>query len=323
MWKYCSKKIVELTIVMLLISFFSFMIIYIAPGDISTMYITPNMTEEQKENIRENLGLDKSMGEQYVGWLKKAVQGEWGISYANKMPVAPQIMQRLPTTILLMGCSLLLSLILSIPLGLVAGYKKNTAVDNTIGFLAYIGMSIPSFFLGMILIIVFSSLLHILPSSGMRTVGVKTGIDLFKHMIMPCIAMSFSTLATFTRYIRANTIGQLSEEYVLTAEAKGTPKWKILSKHVLKNTLLPIITLLGMHLAYLVSGSFIIESVFGWPGIGMFTMEAIGKRDYPVIMAYIMLSGFILVIGNFIADILYAFADPRIKRRIDVANGKK
>ena len=181
-------------------------------------------------------------------------------------------------------------------------------------------MSVPSFWLGMILVITFSAKLGWLPSGGIHTVGAESAFDTFKHLIMPCIALSLGNLATFIRYIRANTIGQLSEEYVLTAEAKGTSPVNILRKHVLKNTLLPIITLVGMNLASLVCGSFIIESVFGWPGIGMFVMSAIGQRDYPTIMAYIMLSGFILVMGNLLADVLYAFADPRIKRGIDKAN---
>ena len=144
----------------------------------------------------------------------------------------------------------------------------------------------------------------------MNTVGVNTPWDTFLHMIMPCITLSLGNLATFIRYIRSSTIGELGEEYVLTAQAKGTKGSKILFHHVLKNTLLPIITLIGMNLATLVCGSFIIESVFGWPGIGTFAM------------AYVMLSGFILVIGNFAADMLYAFADPRIKRGIDSSNGR-
>lgn len=232
------------------------------------------------------------------------------------------LMKRLPSTILLMGCSLLLSLALSIPLGLIAGYKKNTWVDNLISGFSYFGMSIPSFYFGMLMIILFTAKLHILPSSGMHTVGVNTPLDTIQHMIMPVLTMALSTMASKTRYVRANTIGQLSEEYVLAAKAKGTPPRKILSKHILKNTLLPIITILGMNMASLVCGSFIIESVFGWPGVGSFAMEAIGKRDYPIIMAYVMLSGFILVVGNFVADILYSFADPRIKRGIDAVHGK-
>lgn len=322
MLKYCLKKIGQLAIVMLLISFFSFAIIDLAPGDISSMYLTPDMTEAERQLITEKLGLDKSMPEQYWGWLTEALQGNLGVSLSYNTPVAPMLLRRLPSTILLMGVSLLVSLALAIPLGLIAGYKKNTWADNLISSFAYFGMSIPSFYFGMLMIILFTATLHWLPSSGMHSVGVDTPLDTLQHMIMPVLTMALGTMASKIRYVRANTIGQLSEEYVLASKAKGCTPAQILRKHVLKNTLLPIITILGMNMASLVCGSFIIESVFGWPGVGSFAMEAIGKRDYPVIMAYIMLSGFILVVGNFVADILYSFADPRIKRGIDIANGK-
>ena len=322
MLKYCLKKIGQLAIVMLLISFFSFAIIDLAPGDISSMYLTPDMTETERQLITEKLGLDKSMPEQYWGWLTEALQGNFGVSLSYNTPVAPMLLRRLPSTILLMGVSLLVSLALAIPLGLIAGYKKNTWADNLISSFAYFGMSIPSFYFGMLMIILFTATLHWLPSSGMHSVGVDTPLDTLQHMIMPVLTMALGTMASKIRYVRANTIGQLSEEYVLASKAKGCTPAQILRKHVLKNTLLPIITILGMNMASLVCGSFIIESVFGWPGVGSFAMEAIGKRDYPVIMAYIMHSGFILVVGNFVADILYSFADPRIKRGIDIANGK-
>ena len=322
MLKYCLKKIGQLAIVMLLISFFSFAIIDLAPGDISSMYLTPDMTETERQLITEKLGLDKSMPEQYWGWLTEALQGNFGVSLSYNTPVAPMLLRRLPSTILLMGVSLLVSLALAIPLGLIAGYKKNTWADNLISSFAYFGMSIPSFYFGMLMIILFTATLHWLPSSGMHSVGVDTPLDTLQHMIMPVLTMALGTMDSKIRYVRANTIGQLSEEYVLASKAKGCTPAQILRKHVLKNTLLPIITILGMNMASLVCGSFIIESVFGWPGVGSFAMEAIGKRDYPVIMAYIMLSGFILVVGNFVADILYSFADPRIKRGIDIANGK-
>lgn len=322
MLKYCLKKIGQLAIVMLLISFFSFAIIDLAPGDISSMYLTPDMTEAERQLITQKLGLDKSMPEQYWGWLTEALQGNFGVSLSYNTPVAPMLLRRLPSTILLMGVSLLVSLALAIPLGLIAGYKKNTWADNLISSFAYFGMSIPSFYFGMLMIILFTATLHWLPSSGMHSVGVDTPLDTLQHMIMPVLTMALGTMASKIRYVRANTIGQLSEEYVLASKAKGCTPAQILRKHVLKNTLLPIITILGMNMASLVCGSFIIESVFGWPGVGSFAMEAIGKRDYPVIMAYIMLSGFILVAGNFVADILYSFADPRIKRGIDIANGK-
>ena len=322
MLKLIAKKVAQVMVVMLLISFFSFIIIDLAPGDISSMYITEDMTAEEKAMVIAKLGLDKSVPEQYFAWLVEALKGNFGYSISNKLPVVDLLMSRLPDTILLMGVSLLVSLTLSIPLGLIAGYKKNSVVDNLISGFAYFGMSIPNFYFGILLIILFTAKLHWLPSSGMHTYGVDTVLDTAKHMIMPVMTMALGSMASKVRYVRANTIGQLAEEYVLAAKAKGTPPIKILFRHVLKNTLLPIITIVGMNMASLVCGSFIIESVFGWPGIGSFAMEAIGKRDYPVIMAYIMLSGFILVMGNFVADILYSFADPRIKRRVDAANGK-
>lgn len=322
MLKIVLKKVVQVAIVMLLISIFSFAIIEIAPGDISAMYITADMTAEEQEMIQEKLGLNKTPVERYLEWLQEALKGNWGYSISYKLPVADMLMKRLPSTILLMGTSLLVSLALSIPLGLIAGYKKNTWIDNLISGFAYFGMSIPSFYFGMLMIILFTAILHWLPSSGMHTFGVDTPWDTAKHMIMPVMTMALSSMASKVRYVRANTIGQLSEEYVLAAKAKGTPAMTILFRHVLKNTLLPIITIIGMNMASLVCGSFIIESLFGWPGIGSFAMEAIGKQDYTIIMAYIMMSGFILVMGNFVADILYSFADPRIKRGIDVANGK-
>ena len=322
MLKLILKKAGQVAIVMLLISFFSFVIIDLAPGDISSMYITEDMTQAEKDAVVAKLGLDKSVPEQYLAWLMEALKGNFGYSISQSLPVLPLLLKRLPSTFLLMGTSLLVSLILSIPLGLIAGYKKNTWIDNAISGFAYFGMSIPNFYFGILLIILFTAKLHWLPSSGMHTYGVDTVWDTVQHMIMPVLTMALSSMASKVRYVRANTIGQLAEEYVLAAKAKGTPPVKILFRHVLKNTLLPIITIVGMNMASLVCGSFIIESVFGWPGIGSFAMENIGKRDYPVIMAYIMLSGFILVIGNFIADILYSFADPRIKRGIDAANGK-
>ena len=322
MLKIVLRKVLQVAVVMLLISIFSFAIIEIAPGDISAMYLSAEMTAEEQALVMEKLGLNKTAPERYFEWLKEALKGNWGYSISYKLPVADMLMKRLPSTILLMGCSLLTSLILSIPLGLIAGYKKNTWVDNLISGFSYFGMSIPSFYFGMLMIILFTATLHWLPSSGMHTFGVDTPLDTAKHMIMPVMTMALSSMASKVRYVRANTIGQLSEEYVLAAKAKGTSPMNILFKHVLKNTLLPIITIIGMNMASLVCGSFIIESLFGWPGIGSFAMEAIGKQDYPIIMAYIMMSGFILVMGNFVADILYSFADPRIKRGIDTANGK-
>lgn len=322
MKNYFVKKLLQIIVMMFLISLIAFAVIYAAPGDISAMYVTPDMTAEQVEALREHLGLNKSLPEQYIAWLSSALQGDLGVSLANKSPVVPQILKRLPATLELMGLSLFVAVVVSVPLGLISGYKKDTWVDRVISGFTYLGMSVPSFWMGMLLIVVFALKLSLFPTSGMHTVGAVSLADTLWHMVLPCITLSLPMVSVYTRYIKSGTIRELSEEYVMTAKAKGTDGYKILWKHVLKNTLLPVITLLGMNLATLVSGSFIVESVFGWPGVGTLAMNAIKAKDYPVIMAYILLAGMIVIIGNFLADILYGIADPRIKKETDHIDGK-
>jgi peptide/nickel transport system permease protein len=179
-------------------------------------------------------------------------------------------------------------------------------------------MSVPQFWLGMILIIVFASSLQLFPLSGMHTPGVHTISDALRHMVLPCLTLCITNMAPYVRYVRSSTIHELEEEYVLTAKAKGCSPSAILSRHVLKNSLLPVITLVGMNLSSIVGGSFVLEKVFGWPGIGMYAISAIQSRDYPVIMAYTMIVGTVLVFGNLLADVLYAVADPRIRQGMDV-----
>ncbi|MBQ8804238.1 MAG: ABC transporter permease [Tyzzerella sp.] len=316
MKNYILKRIVQMIPVLILVSIFSFMIIHLAPGDPINMYIRPDMTEEEIQIIREDLGLDGTIVEQYVAWLKNVLRGNFGNSVITHQPVADQIFNKLPSTLLLMGTSFVLSIIIAIPLGLVSGMKKNKLVDQVISIFSYIGISIPSFWFALMLIIVFSLNLHWFPTNGMRTIGVESVLDVVWHLVLPSIVLSIDNIAVFTRYIRSNTITQLEEEYVLTAKSKGVPKKRIMTGHVLKNCLLPIITIAGMNLASLVTGSFIIESVFGWPGMGTLGMSAINSRDYPMIMGFTMLSCLILIVGNLIADLLYSVADPRIKQGV-------
>lgn len=316
MRRYIVKRILQMIPVIILVSIFSFMNIHFAPGDPINMYIRQDMTQQEIDELRVDLGLDGTIAEQYLAWLSNICRGNWGNSLINHQPVAKQIFEKLPATLLLMGTSFVLSILMSIPLGLVSGMKKNKAADQFISIFAYIGISIPAFWLALMLIIIFSLNLHWLPSNGMRTVGSNSVLDILWHLILPGIVLSVGNTAVFTRYIRSNTITQLEEEYVLTAKAKGVSKRRIMTGHVLKNCLLPIITIAGMNLASLVTGSFIIESVFGWPGMGTLGMSAINSRDYPMIMGFTMLSCVILIIGNFIADLLYGVADPRIKQEV-------
>ena len=299
--------------VLFLVSVFSFCLLHFAPGDPAEKHRTSDMTPEQFEQLRTELGYNDPLVQQYGRWLVKVLQGDFGVSDGNKMEVFPLIMSKLPATLILMGTSVVFTLLVSIPLGLWAGYKQGSIADRIICFFSYLGVSVPSFWFGIMLIVLFSLKLGILPSSGMHTTGVDTLWDLIKHIIMPVIVLSIDRIATYTRYVRSETIKQLSEDYVLNAIAKGASRGYILVHHVLKNCLMPIITLVGMNLDSLVSGAYIVESLFGWPGLGTVGMSAILARDYNMIMGTTMLSCVMLIIGNFLADMLYTVADPRIK----------
>lgn len=321
MKKYILKRLLELIPVLILVSIFSFFIIQASPGDPIDNYVRPGMTEEQIEDIKEEYELDGSMAQQYFRWMPHIMRGDLGTSIHQNRPVVDIIAERLPATLMLMGTALAFSLMIAIPLGLWAGLRKNKRSDNIISLISYLGISIPPFWLAMIGIILFSLKLHLLPSGGMHTVNVNTAADLLWHMILPAFVLSLNNMAIFTRYIRSNTISQLEEDYVQTAMAKGTGKRKILFRHVLKNCLLPIITLAGINIAGLVCGSFVVETIFSWPGIGRLAMDAVGNRDFPLIMGYTMFSCIILILGNLIADVLYAVADPRIRQGMGRDNG--
>lgn len=326
MKNFIVKRTGQMLIVFVIVSIFSFSIVYFSPGDPLYLYTSPavssyKMTEEQLDDMRESLGLTGNVAQRYVNWAGKMLQGDWGLSISNHQPVKEQIMDKLPNTIGLMGAALLLSVLVAIPLGLLAGYYKNRWVDMLISGISYLGISLPAFWFGIMLIIVFSMNLGVLPSSGMRTIGVDSAWDVIQHGILPTVVLSVNNIAVFIRYIRANTIEQMEEEYVITAVSKGVPQFQVVKNHVLKNCLLPIITMVGMNFGTLITGSFIVESVFGWPGLGTLCMNAVNSRDYTMIMGITMLSCTVLLIGNFLADILYGLADPRIKQTKESQNG--
>lgn len=295
------------------ITIISFILMHLAPGDPLQAYISPDMNVEDIERIRESLGLNDPIIVQYFKWLFNTIQGNLGYSMVNSKPVLDLILERLGPTILLSGSALVISIMISIPVGLISGYKKNSIIDKSLNVVSYIGISIPSFWFAMMLIYVFSIKLNIFPSVGMRTIGVDTTLDLINHLILPVTVLSFYNLSVYIRYIRSSTIEQLKQDYVTTQYAYGASTKDILFKHVLKNTLLPVITIFGMSLPSIFTGAFITETIFGWPGMGQLGVNAIFGYDYPVVMGITLFSSAMLIIGNLIADILYAMVDPRIK----------
>ncbi|WP_035291980.1 ABC transporter permease [Clostridium sp. KNHs214] len=313
MKKYIFKRILQALPMLFVISIISFALMNFAPGNPAHAFITPKMNAKQVAKIKEELGLNDPVPIRYTKWLKNCTKGNFGYSYITHEPVLKEMGVRLPTTLGLMGVTMLMSVIISIPLGMISALKKNSKTDNIITGISYIGISIPSFWFAMLIIILFSSKLKLLPSSGMRSIGVNSPLDLIKHSIMPCAVLCFPNIAVLTRYIRSSALSQLKEDYIVTALSKGLSTKAVLYKHVLKNSILPLITILGMSLPELVSGAFITETIFGWPGMGRFGVEAIFNRDYPVIMAMTLISSSLLILGNLISDILYGIVDPRIR----------
>ncbi|MCS3601435.1 peptide/nickel transport system permease protein [Buttiauxella sp. BIGb0471] len=308
------RRLAQLVPMLFFISLVSFLLVKLAPGDPVQAYITPRMNPEDIERIRQSLGLDKPLFMQYLLWLKNVLHGDLGYSLIYHRPVLTMIAERIPATLGLMGASLIMAMILAIPLGLLAGAYKHRWLDHFLNMFAYIGISVPIFWFGILLITVFSVQLNWLPSMGMRTIGTEDSwLDVVRHAILPCIALSFYNLSTYVRYIRSNTITQLSADYVQTQLAYGATRRSILFRHVLKNVLLPVITLFGISFGELVVGAYVTESVFSWPGMGLLGIQSITSLDYPLIMAMIMLSSTMIIVGNLVADLLYRVADPRIK----------
>ncbi|WPU24894.1 ABC transporter permease [Cedecea neteri] len=308
------RRLLQLFPMLLFISLVSFLLVKLAPGDPVQAYITPRMSPDDIERVRQSMGLDKPLPVQYLLWLKNLLQGDLGYSLIYHRPVLTMIAERIPATLGLMGVSLLLAILLAIPLGLLAGAFKHRWLDHALNMFAYVGISVPIFWFGILLITVFSVQLNWLPSMGMRTIGVEDAWpDVVRHGILPCIALTFYNLSSYVRYIRSNTISQLSADYVQTQLAYGATRSTILFRHVLKNVLLPVITLFGLSFGELVVGAYVTESVFSWPGMGLLGIQAITSLDYPLIMAIILLSALMLMVGNLLADLLYRVADPRIK----------
>ena len=313
MKKYLLTRIAVALPVILLVSVLSFLLVFLAPGDPAAQYRTLEMTDEEYEQLKTELGYNDPVIVQYGRWLNKVVHGDFGVSTSSHTKVWPLIKAKLPATVGLMLASIVFSLVVAIPLGMLAGCFEDSVFDKVTNALHYAAISVPSFWFAIMLMILFSLKLGWLPGSGMRTTGVHTLWDLTKHAIMPVVVLSIGKISIYARYVRAATVQQMSEDYVLFAISKGASRAYILFRHVLKNCLLPVITLVGMNLGSLVSGAYIVESIFGWPGLGTTGMSAIYSRDYNMIMGTTMLSCLMLVMGNLIADVCYSFADPRIK----------
>ncbi|WP_066386297.1 ABC transporter permease [Neobacillus mesonae] len=297
------------------ITMLAFLIIKLAPGDPTALLIDPRIKAENLEGFKELYGLNDPIYVQYFRWLGQMIQGNFGESLIRQgIPVSEMIMGRLPNTLLLMGVSTLIAVLISIPLGVLSATKQNTLTDYSITFGSFLGLATPSFWIGIMLIMVFAVNLPWFPTGGVATLNAPFSIwDRIHHLILPAFVLSIADLAGLIRYSRSSMIEVLRQDYIRTARAKGFKKRKVIFKHGLRNGLIPIITIFGLMLPSFIGGSVIVEKIFSWPGIGLLFFDAAFQRDYPVIMAITVIAAALVVIGNLLADILYCIFDPRIE----------
>ena len=313
MFKYIVKRILIALPVLLGITIIDYVIMSLAGSPLEILQ-GPRFSEAAIEAKSIAFGLDQPLYIQYFVWLKEMIQGNMGYSIKSYQPVSIIIGSHVGSTLLLMGTSLIISFIISIPAGIYSAVHRYTKRDYAVVTASFLGSSIPSFFLSLILIYFFTVRLGWLPSSGMTTTGETSNImDVIKHMIMPVSVLVVSLAGTNIRYIRSAVLEILQQDYLRTARAKGIGHFRTINKHALRNALLPIITVIGMEIPMLFGGAVIVEQIFSWPGLGLITMNAIINRDYPVIMGVCLLTGVVVLIVNLLTDIFYAFADPTIQ----------
>lgn len=313
MWKYVAKKILLALPVLLGITLIDYLIMCLA-GSPLDMMISPRATQEAVAMKAQQLGLDQPVLVQYLSWLGQLFQGNLGYSYKSYQPVAEMIGSQMAPTLLLMGVSLVLGLLIAVPAGIYSAIHRYQKRDFAVVTASFFGSSIPGFFLALILIYVFNVRLGWLPSSGMFTPGTGGDFwDVVRHLIMPAVVLAVSVAGSNIRYIRSAMLEILEMDYLRTAKAKGIGRFLVINKHALRNALLPIVTVIGMQIPTLFGGAVIIEQIFSWPGLGLVTMNAITGRDYPVIMGVCLLSAVIVQVSNLLTDIVYALVDPTIK----------
>lgn len=314
MLHYLIRRLVMTIPILLGISVISFAIMYVAPGQPAVLDLDPSISVEARSRQIEALGLNAPAHVQYGRWLGSVVTGDLGTSFTRRMPVSDMILERLPNTLLLMMAAALLAIAVAIPIGVLSARKPYTPLDYSVTFGSFLGLATPNFWLGLMLIMLFSVHLGWTPVGGVATLGGDFSIlDRLHHLILPAIVLAAADLAGLVRYTRSSMLEVLQQDYIRTARAKGLSERTVVYRHGLRNGLIPIVTIIGLMLPTFVGGAVIVESLFSWPGIGKMFIDAVFERDYPVIMGITMLGAVLTVLGNLLADICYAALDPRIE----------
>ncbi len=332
MTTYVVRRILGLIPVLLGISLLIFGITRAVPGDPATILLGQRATEEARERLRQDLGLDQPLPVQYVSFVSRALQGDLGRSIYSRIPVRESLLLRFPATLELALTAMLFSLLVGIPAGILAALRRGSLIDTGIMFVALAGVSFPVFWLAIIFIYIFAVNLGVLPPSGRLSQSLSfqpvTGLyvldgllrgrpevswNALRHLVLPALALSTIPTAIVVRMTRSAMLEVLSQDYIRTASAKGLARFRVVNKHALRNALLPVVTVVGLSFGSLLSGAILTETVFSWPGVGRWIYDAISARDYPIIQGGIIFVAFIFVIVNLLVDLSYALIDPRIQ----------
>lgn len=297
------------------VSVFGFLLMQLAPGGPLGMYtLNPTITAQDIERIKHSFGLDQPMHIQYLKWAWGMFTGNWGYSFFGGAPVFNVVMERIPATFELMGTALAIAIILGVLIGTLGAVKRYSIFDYLATTGAMVALSFPTFWFGLMAIYIFAVRLHWFPSGGIFTQGGSGSIqDYLWHLVLPATVLSLVMVAEWSRYTRSSMLEVINQDYLRTARAKGLGEGKILTRHAFRNAFIPLITLFGLRVPWLFSGALVTESVFSWAGIGRLFVDHLTMRDYPVLMAVLMVTAIFVILGNLLADILVAVADPRIR----------
>ncbi|HEY0246688.1 MAG TPA: ABC transporter permease [Gryllotalpicola sp.] len=313
LWRQILRRLAIGVPVVLGATILNFILVNAAPGSPLNSLVDPEAGPAVRKQMAERLGLDRPLPVQYGSWLWNALHGNLGFSYENNRPVLDNILERLPATLLLAGTAMVLAYLVGIAIGVVAALRPYGRIDAASSVVGVLGISIPSFILGLLLIYVFALKLHILPAGGMQTLGATGNGGLLQHLVLPVVSLAIFDLAIVTRYTRASMLEVLTEDFIRTANGKGLSALRVVVRHALRNALTPLVTLAGLSLPSLFGGAVVVEVVFQWPGMGQLAVNSVLARDYPTLLGLSLVFSVLVVVGNLIADICYTLLNPKVR----------
>ena len=315
MANFLISRLVQSLILFVLVSMIGFAVLHLAPGGpLSRFALVPGLSQADIARIGHEMGLDRPLPVQYWEWISRLLVGDWGQSFRDSQPVLAVIGSRLPATLELMIAAILIAIVTGIAIGIMGAVRRYSVFDMLATVGAMIALSIPTFWFGLVTIYIFAVKLQWLPAGNRATIGGSgTLLDYLHHLIAPALVLALVEVAVWSRYMRSSMLDVINQDYIRTARAKGLPERTVLLRHAFRNALLPMITLAGLELPNLLGGALVAETVFTWPGMGRLFLDSLGYRDYPVVMGILMFSAMLVLLGNLLADLLCAVADPRIR----------